>query len=49
MSPSIVITSTKKPFVGVYIALGSYSMMHNAISEEEVDFQEYYVGKFWVV
>jgi hypothetical protein len=29
--------------------LGFFSMRHSAISEEEVDFQEHYVGIFWVV
>ena len=28
---------------------GFFLMRHSAISEEEVDFQEHYVGNFWVV
>jgi hypothetical protein len=29
--------------------LGFWSMRHNAISKEEVDFQEKCVGYFWLV
>jgi hypothetical protein len=41
--------STEKPFVGVSPTLGFWSMRHSAISEDEVDFQEHYVGHFWLV
>jgi hypothetical protein len=39
----------KKPFVGVSLTLGFWSMRHNAISEDEVDFQEHFVERFWLV
>jgi hypothetical protein len=41
--PSTIILSTEKPFVGVSLTLGFWSMRHSAISEEEVDFQEHCV------
>jgi hypothetical protein len=37
---------TEKPFVGVSPELGFWAMRHSAISEDEVDFQEHFVGHF---
>jgi hypothetical protein len=39
-APPLSFLSTEKPFVGVSLTLGFWSMRHSAISEEEVDFQE---------
>jgi hypothetical protein len=43
-APPLSFLSTRKPFVGVSLTLGFFSMRHSAISEEEVDFQEHCVG-----
>jgi hypothetical protein len=49
VGPSVVISLTGKPFVGGYSKLWFSSMRHSAIYEWEVNFQEHYVRKLWVV
>jgi hypothetical protein len=49
VGPYVIILLTEKPFVGVSLALGFWSMRHSAISEDESDFQEHSVGHFWLV
>jgi len=41
--------STEKPYLGVFMELGVWSMRHSAIFEEEFDFQENFNVHLWVV